>query len=84
MKAVVRIRLRPEVLDAPGRAVAEVLRADGFPEVLQVRIGKLVEVDLATDDADEARRRLALMGARLLAHPVVETFEVELPDLDAR
>ncbi len=84
MKAVVRILLRPEVLDAPGRAVAEALRADGFSEVRDVRIGKLVEVDLATDDAAEARRRLAMMGERLLAHPVVETFEVDLPDGDAR
>lgn len=84
MKAVVRIRLRSEVLDAPGRAVAEALRADGFPEVRDVRIGRLVEVDLTTGDADLARRLLDAMGERLLAHPVVETFDVELADLDAR
>jgi phosphoribosylformylglycinamidine synthase len=84
MKAVVRIRLRPEVLDAPGRAVAEALQADGFALVRGVRIGKLVEVDLATDDADEARTQLMRMGERLLSHPVVEMFDVELPDVDAR
>ncbi len=84
MKAVVRIRLRPDVLDAPGRAVAEALQADGFALVRGVRIGKLVEVDLATDDADEARVQLTRMGERLLAHPVVEMFDVELPDVDAR
>jgi phosphoribosylformylglycinamidine synthase PurS subunit len=84
MKAVVRIRLRPEVLDAPGRAVSEALQADGFTLVRGVRIGKLVEVDLATEDADEARTQLTRMGERLLAHPVVETFDVELLVHDAR
>jgi phosphoribosylformylglycinamidine synthase len=84
VKAVVRIRLRPEVLDAPGRAVAEALRADGFPEVRDVRIGKVVEVELATDDVEGARDRLTQMGERLLAHPVIETFDVELTDVDAR
>ncbi|MFM2152190.1 MAG: hypothetical protein RL199_625 [Pseudomonadota bacterium] len=83
MKGVVRIRLRPEVLDAPGRAVTEALRQDGFSLVNGVRLGKLVEVDLATEDAAEARQLLERMGERLLAHPVVEMFEVELPEPDA-
>ncbi len=84
MRGVVRVRLRPEVLDAPGRALTEALRRDGFPLVRGVRLGKLVEVDLATEDAAEARRQLERMGERLLAHPVVETYEVELPGSDAR
>jgi phosphoribosylformylglycinamidine synthase len=84
VRGVVRIRLRPEVLDAPGRAVTEALHRDGFPLVRGVRLGKLVEVELATEDAAEARRQLEVMGERLLAHPVVETFEVELPEADAR
>ncbi len=80
MRAVVRIRLRAEVLDAPGRAVAEALRADGFSEVVDVRLGKSIEIELATDDAGEARARLGQMAERLLAHPAIETFDVALPD----
>ena len=80
MRAIVRIRLRAEVLDAPGRAVAEALRADGFPEVVDVRLGKSIELDLATADVTEARVRVERMAERLLSHPAIETFDVALQD----
>ncbi|MCL2450099.1 MAG: phosphoribosylformylglycinamidine synthase subunit PurS, partial [Polyangiaceae bacterium] len=49
MKAVVRVRLKPEVLDPQGEAVRRALGKLGFAGVKGVRVGKLVEIEI--DDA---------------------------------
>lgn len=84
MHAKVLVTLRPGVLDPAGQAVASSLRQLGFDEVLGVRIGKVLEIELeAATTEDEARARLEQMSERLLANPVIETFEIELDDPEA-
>jgi len=39
--------LRPGIKDNPGTAVADALRTLGFPQVKNVRIGKLIEMEVA-------------------------------------
>jgi phosphoribosylformylglycinamidine synthase subunit PurS len=84
--ATVQVRVLPEVLDPQGVAVGETLRAMGFGAVADVRIGRLIELRLDTDQSDEpavrageetALRRYVLALCRaLLVHEVVETAEV--------
>ena len=77
MKATVFVRLKSEVLDPQGDAVRRALGTLGFDDVKNVRIGKLVEIELA-EDADGAalKARLEKMADTLLANPVIEDFEV--------
>ena len=76
MKARIYVTLKREVLDPQGDAVKHALGALGFAGVKDVRIGKLVEIELegATDDARNAELRS--MCAKLLANPVIEDFEL--------
>jgi phosphoribosylformylglycinamidine synthase PurS subunit len=77
VRARVTVRLRPGVLDPQGAAVREALRALGFP-VEDVRVGKVLDIELAAGGGDEARDLCRQMAERLLANPVLETFAVEV------
>jgi phosphoribosylformylglycinamidine synthase len=78
MKARVLVRLKPSILDAQGATVKRALASLGFSEVQDVRVGKVVDVELDGVGPDEARRRVDEMCARLLCNPVIEDFTVEL------
>ena len=55
------------------------LRQLGFA-VDDTRVGRLIDVELATDDATEARAELERMCEQLLANPLIESYEIELTD----
>ena len=80
MKATVYVRLKSEVLDPQGDAVKRALGTLGFEGVGNVRIGKLIEIDV--DDklarAPDFQRRLAKMADDMLANPVIEDYEIKL------
>ena len=72
------IRLKPSILDAQGASVQRALDGLGFQEVRDVRVGKVLDLDLDGESRDEGRRRVEEMCARLLVNPVIEEFTVEV------
>ena len=78
MKARVVIRLKPGVLDPQGTTIQKALGGLGFPEVQDLRVGKLLEFVLDEDDPGRARQRLDEMCRRLLANSIVEDHAIEL------
>jgi phosphoribosylformylglycinamidine synthase len=78
MRARVHVTLKPGVLDPEGEAVRHALGALGFEGIGEVRVGKLIEVDLADTDAAAARARVGEMCEKLLANTVIEAYTVEL------
>lgn len=78
MRARVLIRLKQSILDAQGASVKRALEGLGFREVLDVRVGKVVDLDVDGDSREETRRRVEEMCARLLVNPVIEDFSVEV------
>jgi phosphoribosylformylglycinamidine synthase len=77
VKATVLIRPKEGILDPQGEAVGEALRTLGYA-VTSARVGRLVDVDLETDDPAEAETALAAMSRDLLANPMIESFTIEL------
>ena len=78
MKARVVVTLKKSVLDPQGQAVSRALGALGFPEVKDVRLGKIIELEVEGEDPAEARKRLAQMCEKLLANTVIENYSIEL------
>jgi len=76
----VLVRLRPGVLDVQGTSVKRALEGLGFPEVRDVRVGKVLDVELDGPDPARARRTVEEMCVRLLANPITEDFTVEIVD----
>lgn len=74
MKTRILVRLKPGVLDPQGRAVHHALEGMGFDGVNDVRMGRLIELDLA-DGTDENAVRS--MCEKLLANTVIENFTIE-------
>lgn len=78
MKAKVRITPKAGVLDPQGKAIGHALAALGFDGIGEVRQGKYIELDLATDDAAEAHKAVDAMCAKLLANTVIEDYAIEI------
>jgi len=76
MKAKVYIRLKEGVLDVQGQVVLRALRNLGFEEVENVRIGKLIEMEIN----NPSEERIKEMCERMLANPVVEDYEIVIED----
>ena len=80
MKVVVEVMPKPGILDPQGVAVRNALHQLHYDEVSEVKVGKRIVLELATDDPDTARRRAEEMGKTLLANENVETFHVLIPE----
>lgn len=78
MKAKIHVTLKNGVLDPQGKAIETALHGLGFDGAQNVRQGKLIELDLDTDDQDQARKMADEMCQKLLANPVMESYTVEL------
>ena len=48
--------------------------------VTRARVGRLVDLEVGTDDAYRAREEVERMCNELLANPLIESFEVVLED----
>lgn len=77
MKANVYVTLKREVLDPQGDAVRRSLGDLGFPGVKNVRVGKLIEVEVE-GDGQAATEELEAMCHKLLANPVIEDYRFEI------
>ena len=70
MRARVLIRPKEGILDPQGQTVERALPALGFDGVREVRIGRLVELEVPDIAEVEA------MCEKLLANPLVEDYEI--------
>jgi len=80
MKARVYVTLKRGILDPQGQAVLHALGSLGYSGVKDVRVGKLIELDLEISDTSKAETDLKTMGERLLANPVIEDYRFEIVD----
>jgi phosphoribosylformylglycinamidine synthase subunit PurS len=78
VRATVLVRPKPGILDPQGEAVGSSLRQLGFA-VAEARVGRLVDVEVDGDDPAAARAQLERMCEQLLANPLIESYEIELP-----
>jgi phosphoribosylformylglycinamidine synthase PurS subunit len=78
MKARVHVMLKSGVLDPQGDAVRHALGTLGFDGIKAVRQGKVIELDLASEDRAQAEQSVTEMCEKLLANTVIESYRVEL------
>jgi phosphoribosylformylglycinamidine synthase subunit PurS len=79
MRATVLVRPKAGILDPQGDAVESSLRQLGFP-VGEARIGRVIDLDVDAASADEARSEIERMCERLLANPLIESYEIEVAE----
>ena len=77
MRATVLVRPKTGILDPQGEAVGHSLRNLGF-DVDAVRVGRVVDLEVEADGAEDATAQIKRMCAELLANPLIESFEIRL------
>ncbi|MDH5510998.1 MAG: phosphoribosylformylglycinamidine synthase subunit PurS [Nitrospinota bacterium] len=76
MKALVIIRLKDGILDPQGEAVRQAVRALDKAKVSNVRIGKIIEIEIDGADKTTAETSVRAMCDKLLANPVTEEYQI--------
>ncbi|AKR49203.1 phosphoribosylformylglycinamidine synthase subunit PurS [Acetobacter pasteurianus] len=80
MKVRVTVMLKDGVLDPQGKAISHALQTLGFEGVQDVRVGKVIELDLPGAKAGEAQKKADAMARDLLANLVIEDYSVEVAE----
>ncbi|MDZ7755727.1 phosphoribosylformylglycinamidine synthase subunit PurS [Rhodohalobacter sp.] len=77
-KAIVNVTLRKSILDPKGKASHHALQNLGLNEVKEVRIGKLIELDIDAGSEDEAKKIADTACTQLLANEVMEDYTINI------
>lgn len=78
MKVTVTIDRRPEIADPEGTTVKRALHDLGFTEASQVRMDRVIHLEVDDDDPEKVKARVEDMCRQLLANPVLEDYQVEV------
>ena len=77
MKATVLVRPKAGILDPQGQAVERSLRQLGF-SVEEARVGRVIDLEVDAATVAEARSEAKRMCERLLANPLIESYEIDV------
>lgn len=78
MKVKIEISLRDGVLDPQAKTIFNALESLGFDCINDLKIKKVIELDLNVDNKKEASNKAKEMSEMLLANPVIENYTIEL------
>jgi phosphoribosylformylglycinamidine synthase subunit PurS len=81
-KVRIEIMLKKSILDPQGQAVKGGLTALGYRNVLDVHVGKYMELLIDEDkDRELVSKQVDEMCQRLLANPVIEDYIYQIEDV---
>ena len=80
MRVKIFVSLKNGVLDPQGKAIERSLNTLGYEEVLDVRVGKYLELDIDAPSRAAAELRIREMCDKLLANPVIEDYRFEIQE----
>lgn len=80
MKFNAHINVMPQkaLLDPQGRAVTSSMKNLNLAEIGNVRIGKHITLEVEAGTEQEAREKVDTACKKLLANPIMETYEFHL------
>ena len=82
MRATVLVRPKDGILDPQGEAVRGGLDHLGF-RVREARVGRVIDLDVEAPSATDARAAVERMCERLLANPLIESYEIQIDEREA-
>lgn len=76
MRFQVLVRLKGGVLDVQGKAIETGLKDKKFDAFKNIRVGRVIELEVDGVPADQARAQVDEVCKLLLANPVIEQYEI--------
>ena len=80
MEFKINISLKSGVLDPEGKAIENALIRKGYTEVKNVKVGRLITLNIEGSDKSSAYERVRQMCEDMLANNVIENFEIVTSD----
>ena len=81
MKARVTVSFKKSILDPQGQTIRSALAGRGYEGILDVRQGKVFEIEIGSQvTREEARKNLEEIARDILANPVIEDYRVEIAE----
>jgi phosphoribosylformylglycinamidine synthase len=77
MRFQVLVRLKTGVLDVQGKAIETGLKDKKFDSFKNIRVGRVIELEVDGVPADQARAQVDEVCKLLLANPVIEQYEIK-------
>jgi phosphoribosylformylglycinamidine synthase PurS subunit len=77
MRVRVYVRLKEGVLDVQGKAVQNSLTSHGYEGIENVRVGKIIELDVPENNFDKATQQVTELCNKLLVNPIIEDFDIK-------
>jgi phosphoribosylformylglycinamidine synthase PurS subunit len=77
MRFQVLVRLKTGVLDVQGKAIETGLKDKKFDAFKNIRVGRVIELEVDGVPADQARAQVDEVCKLLLANPVIEQYEIK-------
>jgi phosphoribosylformylglycinamidine synthase subunit PurS len=76
MRVTVEVTRRPEIADPQGATINRALHDLGHQSVADVRVDRLIHLEVTGDDPDSIRDEVEAMCRQVLVNPVLEDFEI--------
>ena len=80
LKAEINIILKRTVADPQGLTVKHALESLGYKNLADVRMGKLVIIELNSQDKKRAQQQINQMCIKLLANPIIEDYHFKIKE----
>ena len=78
MKAKIIITPKKAVLDPQGKTVQSALAHMGYSDIGAVHVGKYLEIELAGENPERARKQIDDACHKILSNPVIEDYRFEI------
>ena len=80
MKVDIFVKLKPSILDPQGKAVNNTLHSLGYNKISNVRVSKLIQIDIDSTDKQEIKKQVDEICDKVLANPNTETYHFEIKE----
>lgn len=78
MKVEVIVSLKEGVLDPQGKAIGHALESLGHKDIKEVKVGKVITLEIAGEDRAAIQKEVEVMCESLLANTVIENYTIKM------
>lgn len=78
MKVEVIVSLKDGVLDPQGKAIGHALESLGHKDIKEVKVGKVITLEIAGEDRTAIQKEVEVMCESLLANTVIENYTIKM------
>lgn len=80
-RAQIIVTLRKSILDPQGKAIEHALHSLHMNQIENLRVGKEIEMNINTNNFDEAKKITEEACKQLLGNPVMEDFKYTIEEV---